>query len=575
MNLISLVDVSSRQVQNSLLTVNTVAELRNIQAKAGQRVRWLGYFNLNDGGGNTGYVTAGPLTADNGSVFLLNNGMYVRAVFESKVDPLQFGVSGSNTSADNKIRFDRMVSYCLNTKTAIEYSRSMDYQCDPVSISGASADFFSITAPRASVTHRCPSASDHAFILQGAAPVAPASYDTFQHCTVSGLRIVSSFSCIYTRYTENLVIEKCLFSGGSLGAATGVGITMSYNGPLETDIKPRIRNCIFSYCKHAILGQTAVAETDRGRVADGVFEDLVALNCGGTTGDFVYHLPYMDGAILNKVEAYQDSFNTVAANGILLQKPTLVNLTNCNMFGLGGYGIQLLSPRGVCIDSTNTIQGCGKQGNRTALVVSSLSSSITTQNVKLSPRIRECYGSAVQMQGVSNIDLSGLEEYGNCRGTSSVAGWSFLNCQGVRLHNVRADSAGTAFLNVDGGSVELFNPTFLQYTSQILLANSATVRVLPAERILQVNAATSPGGIVDEVQYDASTGSAIVTLPSASSFPGKVIRIIKTDSTSNGIGIFPAAGQSINGATSYSLTAQYSFVQLRSTGSNWLVIGKS
>lgn len=132
-------------------------------------------------------------------------------------------------------------------------------------------------------------------------------------------------------------------------------------------------------------------------------------------------------------------------------------------------------------------------------------------------------------------------------------------------------------MQVDGSSVELFNPTYLQYASQISIINSGTVAVLPAQRILQVSSATTTGGIVDEVQYDASGGSAIVTLPSASSFPGKLIRIIKTDNSGNGVAVLPptGSGQLINGAASYSITSQYGYVQLRSTGANWLIVGKS
>ena len=579
---ISAGDASLRNdINNGYLNTKYFRVYKNVDdmmagnLREGDNVTWNGYYNSGDGGGNIGIVVKGTLVSDNGSIFSIGNGLYVKAIFDQCIDPLKFGISGSRTSAQNKIQYDRMIAYAASLRMPIVYSRSMDYQCDPIVISGAGYDWFTIRADRGNVTHRCPSTSSYAFILQGSATTA-SNVNTFQYCTVSGLRLVSSYGCIYTRYTENLVIEKCLFSGGSLNSATGVAITMAYNGPLETDIKPRVRSCIFSYCKHAILGQTAIEETDQGRVSDAVFEDLVALNCGGATGDFVYRFPYLDGAILNKVEAYQDSFNTVASNGILLQKPTLVNLTNCNVFEVGGYGIQITSPRGVCIDSSNTIQGVGKQGNRAALAVTSMSPSLTTQNVKLSPKIRDCYGSAVTLTGVSNIDLSGLEEYDNAKG-GGVAGWTFTNCTNIKMHNVRADSPGSFFMQVSGSSVELFNPTYLQYTSQISIVNGGTVVVLPAQRILQVSSPTTTGGIVDEVQYDASGGSAVVTLPYASGFPGKLIRIVKTDNSGSGVAVFPPAGsgQLINGASSYSIRSQYGYVQLRSTGANWIIVGKS
>lgn len=553
----------------------TVADMRAGNLKAGDNVTWNGYYAAGDGGGNSGVVVSGSLVADEGSIFALSNGLYVVALFNEDVDPLQFGVSGIRTSAQNKTQFDFLITFSMNNRKVIRYHRAMDYQCDPIVINGTTADWFTISASRGSVTHRCPSTTTWAFILQGTRTTAT-DLNSFQYCTIDGLRIISSYGCIYTRNTENLVIQNCLFNGGSLGSATGRGISMSLNGELETDIKPRIRHCIFGFCKHAIHGQSASITSDRGRVADAMFEDLVALNCGELDGDFVYQMPYLDGAILNKVEVYQDANNPVGAGGILLQKPSLVNLTNCNVFEVMGYGIQLSSPRGVTIDSTNTIQGAGETANRAALAINSLSASITTQNVQLSPRIRECYGPAVQIIGVNNIDLSGLEEYNNCLGSAGV-GWAIQNSQNIRIHNVRADSLGSTFLNVDASSVELFNPNFLRYSSQISLANSGNVLVLPGQRVLQVTAATTPGGIVDEVQYNASSGSAVITLPSAVSYPGKLIRIVKTDSSANGVGIFPASGsgQLINGAASLSLTTQYQAAQLRSTGANWIVVARS
>ncbi|HGG8961039.1 TPA: hypothetical protein ACOEL9_000494 [Enterobacter hormaechei subsp. xiangfangensis] len=102
-----------------------------------------------------------------------------------------------------------------------------------------------------------------------------------------------------------------------------------------------------------------------------------------------------------------------------------------------------------------------------------------------------------------------------------------------------------------------------------------TVSVVPGLRVRQVTSATIADGLDDEIQYNAASGGAIVTLPGANRFPGKLIRIIKRDASANGVGVFPASGsgQTINGAASYSLTTQFAFVQLRSDGSNWIIVG--
>ncbi|MBT1727768.1 hypothetical protein [Enterobacter quasimori] len=140
-----------------------------------------------------------------------------------------------------------------------------------------------------------------------------------------------------------------------------------------------------------------------------------------------------------------------------------------------------------------------------------------------------------------------------------------------------ADSIGTAFLSTDASSIELFNPIILRYTGQITPLNGGTVTVMPGQRVLQVSSTTTPGGIADEVQYNAISAVGNVILPSASSYPSKLIRVVKTDSSSNIVGIYPAtgSGQLINGSSFYNLISQYQSVQLRSTGANWIIVSKS
>lgn len=76
------------------------------------------------------------------------------------------------------------------------------------------------------------------------------------------------------------------------------------------------------------------------------------------------------------------------------------------------------------------------------------------------------------------------------------------------------------------------------------------------------------------VLCDAGTAPFTVTLPCAGTVTGIIYTIKKIDATTNAITISPATGQNIDGATSYSLTAQWDFVEIQSDGSHWYVIGK-
>jgi hypothetical protein len=72
---------------------------------------------------------------------------------------------------------------------------------------------------------------------------------------------------------------------------------------------------------------------------------------------------------------------------------------------------------------------------------------------------------------------------------------------------------------------------------------------------------------------DASGGAFTFTLPTAASISGRLITLMKTDSSANRITIDGNGSETINGDTTRILGAQYSFLRLVSDGTNWLIIG--
>lgn len=69
------------------------------------------------------------------------------------------------------------------------------------------------------------------------------------------------------------------------------------------------------------------------------------------------------------------------------------------------------------------------------------------------------------------------------------------------------------------------------------------------------------------------TAATTITLPSASGITSRVYTI--KNSSSGSVTVNTTSSQTIDGATSYSLSSQYKYVTVMSTGSNWIIIGNN
>ncbi|MBO9151933.1 hypothetical protein ACFOTA_06930 [Chitinophaga sp. GCM10012297] len=75
------------------------------------------------------------------------------------------------------------------------------------------------------------------------------------------------------------------------------------------------------------------------------------------------------------------------------------------------------------------------------------------------------------------------------------------------------------------------------------------------------------------VLYANNTGTATISLPAASSCPGRVYIIKKISANGNDVVIDPNASESIDGQPTKTITLQYSAVAFHSSGANWFSIG--
>lgn len=74
------------------------------------------------------------------------------------------------------------------------------------------------------------------------------------------------------------------------------------------------------------------------------------------------------------------------------------------------------------------------------------------------------------------------------------------------------------------------------------------------------------------VLANATGGAMLLTLPVASTLPGQIYVLKKTDSSANAVTIGCSGGESIDGAATQTLAIQYASLMVQSDGSNWIII---
>ena len=74
------------------------------------------------------------------------------------------------------------------------------------------------------------------------------------------------------------------------------------------------------------------------------------------------------------------------------------------------------------------------------------------------------------------------------------------------------------------------------------------------------------------IWVDASGGAITITLPTAVGIGGKIINIVKVDSSSNAMTIDPDGTETINGELTSVTSIQYTSLTLQNNGSNWIII---
>lgn len=107
----------------------------------------------------------------------------------------------------------------------------------------------------------------------------------------------------------------------------------------------------------------------------------------------------------------------------------------------------------------------------------------------------------------------------------------------------------------------------------------AATKLYVDQHVYNVENLTQTGGTLtansDLVFVNATDGNTTINLPAAASHRGRVFTVKKTDATANTVTIDGKASETIDGATTLVLTAQYETKTIASNGTNWMIITAS
>ena len=149
---------------------------------------------------------------------------------------------------------------------------------------------------------------------------------------------------------------------------------------------------------------------------------------------------------------------------------------------------------------------------------------------------------------------------------------------------LQVNSGGTAVesaSDIDVGSVTAGNViTDTITTSGDLSINStgkvkvSTIDVGATNLSYTTITSSATAGSYTTYFINCSSGSVVLTLPSAVTYPKRIYNIVRTVNSTYNCIIAPQSGQTINGENSWSLEMAGQCVVVQSEGANWKIIGR-
>jgi hypothetical protein len=177
------------------------------------------------------------------------------------------------------------------------------------------------------------------------------------------------------------------------------------------------------------------------------------------------------------------------------------------------------------------------------------------------------------------VDL-GINSSANNSGVMGNADDAYLYSAGNNLVIGTANS-GTAVIFLTGGTAEASNERFRITGTGSVGVNNSTPNSTFFVRgsFATTNVTRSVGATLSATDFSTVcnniTGAVTMTLPTAAGIAGRVYILKKTSAAGNNVTVAGYNGtETIDGATTYTITNQYSYLMIQSNGTNWYILTK-
>lgn len=368
---------------------------------------------------------------------------------------------------------------------------------------------------------------------------------------------------IHTAFTEGLSVHDCVFSGGVYG------LHMS-TGPNEQDVKPRIYRNTFG-------GQTTAGIWHGDtRLADAWIDDNVFSNIAG----YALRIGYLDGGHVARNAVFSELAATIENHGFAIHKPIWARIVDNQLFQVNGHALYVTSPRWSHIER-NVAVWTGQTARKEAFKLGSYAG-IVANDVSVRGNIaREVYGAgfdATFTTAAADFDFSENRVSTAGHKSTSLVYDAFILNGIARVKMTRNTTDGGAKTRYWLNLQNVVGASFRDNTSQGCVYPGPYLNIGNTGLDFAANGTASAAAArhiaIDEgvVLASAASGGFTLTLPPATvAAAGRRITVIKTDDSANPVALAGQSGQTINGAASFTLDAQWKRVVVIGDGANWVI----
>ena len=170
----------------------------------------------------------------------------------------------------------------------------------------------------------------------------------------------------------------------------------------------------------------------------------------------------------------------------------------------------------------------------------------------------------------SNISIGDQAMYNNLTGANNIA---IGNSSG----NTIASGSNNIIIgdNVQASSSTASNETVIGNSSTVSANIKGTLKSNGQVLAIAAKSAAYTALVSDEIiTGDATSAAFTITLPTAVGKNGQTYTIKRINSGANAVTVATTSSQTIDGAATYALSAQYNYVKVVSDGSHWIIVGK-